>query len=50
VSAGSYSLTARGVYDAGSTADSTPANVGVTNAPGAGTMTFSNASAITIPD
>ena len=50
VSAGSYSLTARGVYDAGSTVDSTPANVAVTNVPGAGTVTFSNPSAITIPD
>ena len=31
MSAGSYSLSARVVYDAGSTLDSTPANVAVTN-------------------
>jgi hypothetical protein len=33
VSADSYSLTARAVYDAGSTVDSSPANVTVTNPP-----------------
>ncbi len=50
VSAGSYSLTARAVYDAGSTVASMPANVAVTNVSGAGMVTFSNPSAITIPD
>jgi subtilisin-like proprotein convertase family protein len=50
VSTGSYSLTARAVYDAGSTVTSAPANVAVTSASSGGTLTFSNPSAITIPD
>jgi hypothetical protein len=33
VSAGNYSLTARGVYDAGSTTDSSPVNIAVTSLP-----------------
>jgi subtilisin-like proprotein convertase family protein len=50
VSAGTYSLSAKAVYDSGSTVAATPANVTVTNASGAGAVTFSNPSAITIPD
>jgi subtilisin-like proprotein convertase family protein len=50
VSAGSYSLSAKAVYDSGSTVASTSASVAVTNASAAGTVTFSNPSSITIPD
>lgn len=50
VNAGSYSLTARVLYDTGSTLNSAPAPVVVTGAAGTGTVTFSNSAAITIAD